>query len=62
MRLDTAKIKRLRVRQEMEIKHYKSLHWIALDWMGLVKSWSGLEFDFTCPTGQDLFSDAKTLV
>ena len=29
MRLDTARIKRLRVHQEMEIKHYKSLNWIG---------------------------------
>ena len=32
MRLDTARMKCLRV-QEMEIKRYKSLNWIGLDWM-----------------------------
>ena len=31
MRLDTARIKNLRVRQEMEIKRYKSLNWIGLE-------------------------------
>ena len=31
MRLDTAMIKRIRVRQEMETKRYKSLNWIGLD-------------------------------
>ena len=31
MRWDTARIKRLRVRQEMEIKRYKSLNWIGLE-------------------------------
>ena len=33
MRLNTARFKCLRVLQEMEIKRYKSLNWIRLDWL-----------------------------
>ena len=35
MRLDTARIKRLRVCQDMEIKRYKSLNWNG-NWIGTI--------------------------
>ena len=51
MRLDMARVKRIRVRQEMEIKRCKSLNWIALRVCTFVK--------YTSPTMIGLLKQYK---
>ena len=45
---DTARIKRIRVRQEMKIKHYKSLNWIGYFWQGKSKEQRGCLSEINC--------------